>query len=223
MDALVHVALGGTDRSDHTHSRQSGGRAVPPSSTPCTARSENQVKTGTRHGRPAGQATINASASYPTPTPLPPPLVLPQPSMRSICPALNSPRPHPVPSPRRISQAENCLLALPAPSAATFSLGAIADLIETSQTTQETKQARKSEREGRMVFFCFLVDQRRKVRSSKPAAGICSRCGGCASVADMETATRVCYLLTVHRRTWRAIICTFCGAMLKSYRHYRLY
>ncbi|KAG0545382.1 LOW QUALITY PROTEIN: hypothetical protein BDA96_02G356800 [Sorghum bicolor] len=74
-----------------------------------------------------------------------------------------------------------------------------------------------------MVFFCFLVDQRRKVRSSKPAAGICSRCGGCASVADMETATRVCYLLTVHRRTWRAIICTFCGAMLKSYRHYRLY
>uniref|UniRef100_A0A0E0LM91 Zinc-ribbon 15 domain-containing protein n=2 Tax=Oryzeae TaxID=147380 RepID=A0A0E0LM91_ORYPU len=74
-----------------------------------------------------------------------------------------------------------------------------------------------------MVFFCFLVDQRRKVRSSKPAAGICSRCGGCASVADMETATRVCYLLTVHRATWRAIICTFCGAMLKSYRHYRLY
>ena len=51
-----------------------------------------------------------------------------------------------------------------------------------------------------MVFFCFLVDQRRTVRSSKPAAGICSRCGGCASVADMETATRVCYLLTVHRR-----------------------
>ncbi|NP_001314860.1 uncharacterized protein LOC100279061 [Zea mays] len=74
-----------------------------------------------------------------------------------------------------------------------------------------------------MVFFCFLVEQRRTVRSSKPAAGICSRCGGCASVADMETATRVCYLLTVHRRTWRAIICTFCGAMLKSYRHYRLY
>lgn len=74
-----------------------------------------------------------------------------------------------------------------------------------------------------MVFFCFLVDQRRTVRSSKPAAGICSRCGGCASVADMETATRVCYLLTVHRSTWRAIICTFCGAMLKSYRHYRLY
>jgi hypothetical protein len=74
-----------------------------------------------------------------------------------------------------------------------------------------------------MVFFCFLVDQRRTVRSSKPAAGICSRCGGCASVADMETSTRLCYLLTVHRRTWRAIICTFCGAMLKSYRHYRLY
>lgn len=40
----------------------------------CSGRSENQVKTGTRHGRPAGEA-INAS-SYPTPTPLPPPLVL---------------------------------------------------------------------------------------------------------------------------------------------------
>ncbi|RWR88032.1 hypothetical protein CKAN_01701200 [Cinnamomum micranthum f. kanehirae] len=41
-----------------------------------------------------------------------------------------------------------------------------------------------------MVFFCFLVDQKRMVRSSKPAAGICSRCGGGASVADMKTATR---------------------------------
>ncbi|XP_010905593.1 uncharacterized protein [Elaeis guineensis] len=68
-----------------------------------------------------------------------------------------------------------------------------------------------------MVLFCFLVDQRRTVRSSKPAAGICSRCGGCASVADMVTATRFC-CVPVYRRTWRAIICTFCGAVLKSYR-----
>ncbi|MQM06315.1 hypothetical protein Taro_039133 [Colocasia esculenta] len=67
-----------------------------------------------------------------------------------------------------------------------------------------------------MVFFCFLVDQRRTVRSSKPAAGICSRCRGCACVADMETATRFCYV-RVHRRAWRAIICSFCGAVLKSY------
>ncbi|CAL9134808.1 hypothetical protein MUK42_05826 [Musa troglodytarum] len=67
-----------------------------------------------------------------------------------------------------------------------------------------------------MVFFCFLVDQRRRVRSSKPVAGICSRCGACASVADMVTCTRFCYV-TVHRKTWRAIICTFCGALLKSY------
>ncbi|KAJ0966004.1 hypothetical protein J5N97_027142 [Dioscorea zingiberensis] len=52
------------------------------------------------------------------------------------------------------------------------------------------------------------------VRSSKPVAGICSRCGGCASVADMETSTRFCYV-PVHRRSWRAIICTFCGALLK--------
>ncbi|XP_009412430.2 uncharacterized protein LOC103993915 [Musa acuminata AAA Group] len=67
-----------------------------------------------------------------------------------------------------------------------------------------------------MAFFCFLVDQRRTVRSSKPAAGICSRCGGCASAADIVTLTRFCYV-PVHRKTWRAIICTFCGAFLKSY------
>ncbi|XP_078445644.1 uncharacterized protein LOC144714754 [Wolffia australiana] len=67
-----------------------------------------------------------------------------------------------------------------------------------------------------MVFFCFMVDQRRRVRSTKPAAGICSRCGGGARVADMETATRFCYV-PVHRRAWRAIICTLCGATLKSY------
>ncbi|KAG2646168.1 hypothetical protein PVAP13_2KG489800, partial [Panicum virgatum] len=95
-------------------------------------------------------------------------------------------------------------------------------LVPLESGTRNRRGSRKVGRGG-MVFFCFLVDQRRTVRSSKPAAGICSRCGGCASVADMETATRVCYLLTVHRRTWRAIICTFCGAMLKSYRHYRLY
>ncbi|XP_073274730.1 uncharacterized protein [Primulina huaijiensis] len=67
-----------------------------------------------------------------------------------------------------------------------------------------------------MVCFCFLVDQTKKVRRSKPAAGICSRCGGGASVADMKTATRFCYV-PFYWRTWRAIICTFCGAMLRSY------
>ncbi|XP_065009599.1 uncharacterized protein LOC135639671, partial [Musa acuminata AAA Group] len=68
----------------------------------------------------------------------------------------------------------------------------------------------------KLVFMCFLVDQRRTTRSSKPAAGICSRCGACARVADMETTTRFCYV-PVYRKTWRAIICTFCGALLKSY------
>ncbi|CAA0825105.1 Unknown protein [Striga hermonthica] len=70
-----------------------------------------------------------------------------------------------------------------------------------------------------MVCFCFLVDQTRKVRQSKPAAGICSRCGGGASVADMKTATRFCYV-PFYWRTWRAIMCTFCGAILRSYRVY---
>ncbi|KAI4319812.1 hypothetical protein MLD38_025838 [Melastoma candidum] len=67
-----------------------------------------------------------------------------------------------------------------------------------------------------MVFFCFLVDQKKKVRSSKPAAGICSRCGGGASVADMKTATRFLYV-PFYWKSWRAIICTFCGAILRSY------
>ncbi|CAI0549896.1 unnamed protein product [Linum tenue] len=68
-----------------------------------------------------------------------------------------------------------------------------------------------------MVVFCFLVDQRRKVKSSKPAAGTCSRCGGGASIADMKTSTRFCYV-PFYWKTWRAIICTFCGALLRSYR-----
>ncbi|ERN00485.1 hypothetical protein AMTRI_Chr02g218970 [Amborella trichopoda] len=68
-----------------------------------------------------------------------------------------------------------------------------------------------------MVFFCFLVDQKKMVRRSKPAAGSCSRCRGGASVADMRTDTRFCSV-PFYRRKWKAIICTFCGAMLKSYR-----
>ncbi|PKI65627.1 hypothetical protein CRG98_013922 [Punica granatum] len=57
----------------------------------------------------------------------------------------------------------------------------------------------------------------RRVRRSKPAAGLCSRCGSGASVADMMTATRFCYV-PFYWRSWKAIICTFCGAILKSYR-----
>ncbi|PRQ53041.1 uncharacterized protein LOC133744847 [Rosa rugosa] len=67
-----------------------------------------------------------------------------------------------------------------------------------------------------MVVFCFLVDQTKQVRGSKPAAGICSRCGGGASVADMKTATRFCYV-PLYWKSSKAIICTFCGAVLKSY------
>ncbi|CAN0914922.1 hypothetical protein LINGRAHAP2_LOCUS28825 [Linum grandiflorum] len=68
-----------------------------------------------------------------------------------------------------------------------------------------------------MAVFCFLVDQRQKMRSSKPAAGSCSRCGGGASIADMRTSTRFCYV-PFYRKSWRAIVCTFCGAVLRSYR-----
>ncbi|CAK9158926.1 unnamed protein product [Ilex paraguariensis] len=57
----------------------------------------------------------------------------------------------------------------------------------------------------------------RKVSRHKPAAGICSRCGGGASVADMKTSTRFCYV-PFYWKSWRAIMCTFCGAILRSYR-----
>ncbi|KAL1299441.1 hypothetical protein HN51_043976 [Arachis hypogaea] len=67
-----------------------------------------------------------------------------------------------------------------------------------------------------MVCFCFLVDQRRKVRRSKPVAGSCSRCGRGASVADIITQTRFCYV-PFYCKSWKAIMCTFCGAILKSY------
>ncbi|XP_045800681.1 uncharacterized protein LOC123897873 [Trifolium pratense] len=69
-----------------------------------------------------------------------------------------------------------------------------------------------------MVCFCFLVDQTKEMQRSKPAAGICSRCGGCASVADMKTATRFCYV-PFYCKSWKAIVCTFCGAVLRSYHH----
>ncbi|KAK7290923.1 hypothetical protein RIF29_05705 [Crotalaria pallida] len=67
-----------------------------------------------------------------------------------------------------------------------------------------------------MVCFCFLVDQRREVRSNKPAAGLCSRCGGGASVADVKTATRFCYV-PFYWKSWKAVVCTFCGTVLRSY------
>ncbi|KAK8605755.1 hypothetical protein V6N13_102527 [Hibiscus sabdariffa] len=68
-----------------------------------------------------------------------------------------------------------------------------------------------------MVCFCFLVDQTKEVSKSKPAAGFCSRCGGGASVADMKTCTRFCYV-PFYWKSWKAIVCTFCGAILRSYR-----
>ncbi|XP_019059424.1 PREDICTED: uncharacterized protein LOC109117138 [Tarenaya hassleriana] len=67
-----------------------------------------------------------------------------------------------------------------------------------------------------MAFLCFLVDQRKQVRGRKPVAGQCSRCGGGAVVADMTTSTRFCRV-PFYRKYWRAILCGFCGALLRSY------
>ncbi|XP_047956675.1 uncharacterized protein LOC125202339 [Salvia hispanica] len=68
-----------------------------------------------------------------------------------------------------------------------------------------------------MVCFCFLVDQKSVVRRSKPAAGTCSRCRHGATVADMKTSTRFCYI-PFYIKSWKAIMCSFCGSILKSYR-----
>ncbi|KAM7495485.1 hypothetical protein LguiB_030094 [Lonicera macranthoides] len=60
------------------------------------------------------------------------------------------------------------------------------------------------------------MDQKRKMKRTKPVAGMCSRCGGGASVADMKTDTRFCYI-PFYSKSWKAIVCTFCGTTLKSY------
>ncbi|XP_060211410.1 uncharacterized protein LOC132638603 [Lycium barbarum] len=67
-----------------------------------------------------------------------------------------------------------------------------------------------------MVCFCFLVDQKRVMKKTKPVAGSCSRCGYSAHVADMCTLTRFCNI-PFYWRSWKAIVCCFCGAILKSY------
>ncbi|CAN6457692.1 unnamed protein product [Victoria cruziana] len=67
-----------------------------------------------------------------------------------------------------------------------------------------------------MVFFCCLVDQKKTVGRTKPAPGICSRCGAGAKVADMKTSTRFC-TIPFYWSTCKAIVCSFCGAVLKSY------
>ncbi|XP_059277841.1 uncharacterized protein LOC132032037 [Lycium ferocissimum] len=67
-----------------------------------------------------------------------------------------------------------------------------------------------------MVCFCFLVDQKRVMKKTKPVAGSCSRCGYSAYVADMCTLTRFCNI-PFYWKSWKAIVCCSCGAILKSY------
>ncbi|GMP52855.1 hypothetical protein CsSME_00018526 [Camellia sinensis var. sinensis] len=68
-----------------------------------------------------------------------------------------------------------------------------------------------------MVCFCFLVDQKMRMKRSRPVAATCSRCSSGASIADMRTDTRFCFI-PFYWKSWRAVVCTFCGATLKSYR-----
>ncbi|CAA0815946.1 Unknown protein [Striga hermonthica] len=51
----------------------------------------------------------------------------------------------------------------------------------------------------------------------KPVAGICSRCRHGATVADMQTLTRFCYI-PFYWKSWKAVTCCCCGTILKSYR-----
>ena len=78
------------------------------------------------------------------------------------------------------------------------------------------KKKRKKEVIKMEYYLCFLVDQKREMRRHRPVAGMCSRCGAAASVADMKMATRFCFV-PFYFKSWKAIICTFCGATLKSY------
>nr|XP_043620115.1 uncharacterized protein LOC122591959 [Erigeron canadensis] len=68
-----------------------------------------------------------------------------------------------------------------------------------------------------MVLFCFLVDQKRIVKRTKPVAGSCSRCRRGASVADIVTKTRFCFIMPFYWRCNKTILCTFCGTTLKTY------
>ncbi|CAA0808486.1 Unknown protein [Striga hermonthica] len=68
-----------------------------------------------------------------------------------------------------------------------------------------------------MVCFCFLVDQKTVVVCRRPVAATCSRCRHGATVADMQTRTRFCYI-PFYWKSWKAITCSFCKSILKSYR-----
>ncbi|KAK9674074.1 hypothetical protein RND81_12G209200 [Saponaria officinalis] len=67
-----------------------------------------------------------------------------------------------------------------------------------------------------MVKKCILVVEKKKVRNYRPIARSCSRCGGGAHVVDMHTSFSFC-CFPFYFKSWKAIICTFCGVILKSY------
>nr|XP_016440055.1 PREDICTED: uncharacterized protein LOC107765870 [Nicotiana tabacum] len=68
-----------------------------------------------------------------------------------------------------------------------------------------------------MVSFCFLLDRKTTIRRTKPVVGSYSRYGRSAHVADMCIVTRFCHI-PFYRKSWKAIICSFCCVILKSYR-----
>ncbi|CAI9756877.1 unnamed protein product [Fraxinus pennsylvanica] len=78
----------------------------------------------------------------------------------------------------------------------------------------------RSRQNGKPFAFSALSNlllQKRVIKASKPVAGTCSRCSHGATVADMKTMTRFCYI-PFYWKSWKAIMCSFCGAILKSYR-----
>ncbi|KAJ7534543.1 hypothetical protein O6H91_13G100300 [Diphasiastrum complanatum] len=64
------------------------------------------------------------------------------------------------------------------------------------------------------MFFCFICDQIRKVKSAKPVQGLCPRCGGQLSNARVKTECRFCFI-PVCCSSHHEILCTRCGAQIR--------
>ncbi|BBN18017.1 hypothetical protein MPTK1_7g18870 [Marchantia polymorpha subsp. ruderalis] len=66
------------------------------------------------------------------------------------------------------------------------------------------------------MFFCFICDQKRRVKSAKPANGLCGNCGGGASDVKVKDTCRFCFI-PLCWRTHHTIMCRQCGARLRSH------
>ncbi|XP_057855689.2 uncharacterized protein LOC131065236 isoform X2 [Cryptomeria japonica] len=66
--------------------------------------------------------------------------------------------------------------------------------------------------------IALVWSEKRRVKNAKPVAGMCSACGAGACVVEVHAQRRLFLLIPLYSRTWRAIVCPSCGALLKSYK-----